>query len=302
MQFLAHIQMPEGGTLRCLMECSGEPVARLAQHSSAATLGTDYLCELDYGQDVGQLVKTEEAPPNEALPSFRVIRTLTAEDEAQLQSNAELAQKARQSFTLSVRYEKTPVKVLSVRFSFARERLFIRYSAAVAVDLRRFINQLQRDFKTVVDLWQVGARDEAARVGCVGICGRAACCCAWQRQFPNPGTRMAKAQSVPLNPVNANGRCGRLKCCLAFEYDQYSDAGQGVPEQGSMVRCLLEKQDETGIVVDRNVMGGKVTVRTRDGRTLKLVKEDVILVRPARPDDLTKGDGNEDSVGEWSEP
>jgi len=291
MQFLAHIQMPEGGTLRCLMP-----------EGTEFQLGDNYLCELDYGQDVGRLVKTEAHPPQEAMPAFRVIRKLTAEDAAQLNENAELAQKARQSFTLSVRYEKTPVKVLSVRFSFGRERLFIRYSAAVAVDLRRFINQLQRDFKTVVDLWQVGARDEAARVGCVGICGRAACCCAWQRQFPNLGTRMAKAQSVPLNPVNANGRCGRLKCCLAFEYDQYCDAGQGVPEQGSMVRCLLEKQDETGIVVDRNVMGGKVTVRTRDGRTLKLVKEDVILVRPARPDDLTKGDGNEDSVGEWSEP
>ena len=291
MQLIGHIQMPEGGTLRCLMP-----------EGTEFQLGDNCLCELDYGQDVGQLVKTEEAPPNEALPSFRVVRTLTAEDEAQLQSNAEQAQKARQWFTLSVRYEKTPVKVLSVRFSFARERLFIRYSAAVAVDLRRFINQLQRDHKTLVDLWQVGVRDEAARIGCIGVCGRESCCCTWQRQCPNPGTRMAKAQDVPLNPVNANGRCGRLKCCLAFEYGQYCEVGKDLPEMGSLVRCLLEKQEERGIIVERNVMCGKVTVRTQDGRMLRLLKDDVILVRAARPDDPAKGDGNEDSIGEWSEP
>jgi hypothetical protein len=64
----------------------------------------------------------------------------------------------------------------------------------------------------------------------------------------------------------------------------------------------LAKKEERGLVVDRDVMRGKVTVRTRDGRTLKLLKDDVMLVRAVRPDDPTKGDGNEDSIGEWSEP
>jgi len=293
---LAHIQMPEGSVLRCQMP-------EVGSNNYSPVLGDDCLCELDYGQDIGRLIKTEEHKPSEGLPAFRVIRKQTADDAAQLKENEELAQKARQSFMLSIRYEKTPIRVLHTRFSFTRERLFIRYRAAVAVDLRRFLSQIQRDYKTQVDLWQVSMRDEAALIGCMGICGREACCCAWQRQFPNPGTRMAKMQDVPLHPATANGRCGRLKCCFTFEYEQYRQAGKDMPEVGSMVRCLLEKKEETGVVIDRNIMCGKVTVRTRgEGRILKLLKDDVVLVRAARPDDQAKGDANEDSIGEWSEP
>jgi cell fate regulator YaaT (PSP1 superfamily) len=203
-----------------------------------------------------------------------------------------------------VRYEKSLVKVLHARFSFGRERLFIRYSAAVATDLRRFVSQIQRDYKTQVDLWQVGIRDETALIGCVGTCGRAACCCAWQCQPPAVNTRMAKVQDVQLNPVTANGRCGRLKCCLAYEYEQYRQEGQSLPEVGSTVRCLLDTQEESGVVIERNVMCGKLTVRLREGKILKLLKNDVELVHAPRPslNDQTKGDTHEDSVGEWSEP
>ena len=288
MQLVAHIQMPEGAMLHCLMPEDGPELL----------LGDKCLCELDCGQDVGTLSQVTELSLHAAAPTFRVVRKLTADDEAVLQANVEVAQKARQSFQLSVRYEKTPVKALHTRFSFGRERLFIRYSAAIAVDLRRFVSQIQRDYKTQVDLWQVGMRDETALVGCVGICGREACCCAWMRQFPSPGTRMARAQDVPPNPATANGRCGRLKCCLAFEYEQYRQAGQSLPETGSTV----ETQEGSGVVVDRNVMCGRLTVRLREGKVLKLTREDVVSVHTAHPGEQAKGDVNEDSVGEWSEP
>ena len=294
MQLLAQIQMPEGGTLNCRMpEGASE---------SDFPLGSFCLCELGYGQDIGCLIKIEELQSGATAPTFRVIRQQSPEDAAHLEANAELVQKARQAFQLAVRYEKAHVKVLHMRFSFTRKTLFIRYSAASSVDLRRFVSQIQRDYKTQVDLWQVGIRDEAALVGCIGVCGRAACCCTWQHQFPCLNTRMAKAQDVPLNPVTANGRCGRLKCCFAFEYEQYSQAGQGFPEVGSTVRCLTDKQGENGTVIGRDVMRGGVTVRTREGRILKLLKEDILVVHTARPCDHAKGDSHEDSVGEWSEP
>jgi len=292
MQLVAHIQIPEGNVLHC----------QIPEDGNELHLGDQCLFEMDYGQDIGRLVKVEERLPMMTPPTFRVLRKQTADDEANTKANAELAQKVKQAFQLSVRYEKTPVKVLHARFSFDRERLFIRYSAAVAVDLRRFVSQIQRDYKTQVDLWQVSARDEAAFVGCVGICGRMACCCAWQH-LPLPvNTRMAKVQDVPLNPVTANGRCGRLKCCLAYESEQYKLEGQNLPEVGSTVCCLLETQKVQGVVVERNVMCGRLIVRTREGQTLKLLKDDVELIHAARPDDQTKGDIHEDSVGEWSEP
>lgn len=295
MQKIVHVQMPEGGIVQCLLSEEHDPIALRP--------GEYGVCALDYGQDVGRIVKFTDPPAQGELPAFRVLRKQTAEDEEMLKANMEIATKALHAFQISVAHEKTPVKVLHVRFSFMRERLFIRYGASSVVDLRRFINQIQRDYKTVVDLWQVGVRDECAFIGCLGHCGRAACCCTWQRQFQNLSTRMAKMQDVPLNPVTANGHCGRLKCCLAFEWEQYREAGVGLPEAGSLVRCVLEDQEAEGMVVGRDVMRGRVTVRTKDGRFLTVAKDKVHVIRATRQDTPAKGDEtNEDSVGEWTEP
>jgi len=287
--------MPEGGVIQCVF-ADGAPETEFKA-------GERCVCALDYGQDVGRVVKVMASTEAMEMPSFRVLRKQTEADDAMLKANAELAEKARGAFQLSIVHEKAHVKVLHVRFSFMRERLFIRYGASVIVDLRRFINQIQRDFKTVVDLWQVGVRDECSFIGCLGHCGRSACCCTWQLQFQNLSTRMAKEQDVPLNPITANGHCGRLKCCLAFEWEQYREAGIGVPESGSLVRCLKEAHDAEGMVVGRDVMRGRLTVRTRDGRFLTVTKEDIELTRPSRPEPYSKGeDTHEDSVGEWTEP
>jgi cell fate regulator YaaT (PSP1 superfamily) len=295
MQKIVHVQMPEGGVLECAM----------AEGENAEEFKADEycICALDYGQDVGRIVKVTEAREGAEVPSFRVLRKQTEADEILVKANMRVAEKARHAFQISIAHEKTHIKILHVRFSFMCERLFIRYGAVVVVDLRRFINQIQRDFKTVVDLWQLGVRDECAFIGCLGHCGRSACCCTWQRKFQNLSTQMAKVQDVPLNPITANGHCGRLKCCLAFECDQYREAGIGLPESGSIVRCVNEAQDAEGIVVGRDVMRGRLTVRTREGRFLTLTKEDISVARPSRPELYSKGeDTNEDSVGEWTEP
>ena len=112
-----------------------------------------------------------------------------------------------------------------------------------------------------------------------------------------------RVQDVPLNPITANGHCGRLKCCLAFECEQYREAGMGMPESGSLVRCVNEAQDAEGMVVGRDVMRGRLTVRTREGRFLTVTKEDIHVARASRSDTVAKGeDTNEDSVSEWTEP
>jgi len=293
MQQIIHIQMPEGGVIQCLPPETQE----LSQ------AGESWVCALDYGKDVGRIVKFTELSEQGELPSFRLLRKQTDEDAQRQKENEALATKAQHAFQLSVLHEKAHVKVLHVRFSFMRERLFIRYGASAVVDLRRFINQLQRDYKTVVDLWQVGVRDECAFMGCMGHCGRVACCCSWQRGFKELSTRMARAQDIPLNPVTANGHCGCLKCCLAFEFENYQEAGLGLPEQGSVVQCVHEEQDVEGIVVGRDILRKKLTVRTREGRFLSVASADLRLLRPARPTIPSKGEETHESiVSEWSEP
>lgn len=292
MQTVARIRMPENGVFLC----------RVAP-SLALLPGERCLAELDYGLDVGTLLELygvhAGASDSDKAPSYRIVRKIGPADAERIQEREMAAERAKHAFMQSASHEKGHVKILHIRFSYGGERLFIRYSAQMPVDLRRFVGQLQRDFKTHVDLWQVGVRDEAALIGCLGPCGRAVCCCTWQRQFQPVNVRMAKTQEMSLNPVSINGTCGRLKCCLRFEYEQYRVAGEHLPEQGSIVRCLAHENVE-GMVINRDVMRGRLTVRTRDGRFLTMDAASATLIRPAvQRGDVQEGT-HEDSTGEWA--
>jgi cell fate regulator YaaT (PSP1 superfamily) len=285
--------MPESGNFQCRV-------------SAALSLAPndDCLVELDYGLDIGVVLElfgiNETVTSEDRIPAFRVVRKLMPEDASRTQENEALAAKAKHAFQLSVSREKGHVKVLHTRFSYGRERLFIRYSAQIPVDLRRFIGQIQRDFRTHVDLWQVGVRDEAALIGCLGPCGRSVCCCSWQRQFQPVNVRMAKTQEMSLNPVTINGSCGRLKCCLRFEEEQYRVAGEHLPENGSIVKCS-GAEDVEALVIGRDVMRGRVTVRTRDGRFLTVPRDTITVIRAVRTEDTGREDGREDIDREWAE-
>ncbi|MEI7899200.1 MAG: regulatory iron-sulfur-containing complex subunit RicT [bacterium] len=290
---VARIQMPEKGIFLC----------RVAPALSL-TPSDPCMVELDYGIDTGTVLEVfdinDRAESEEKVPAFRVVRKQVATDDQRIVENRALAKKAQQAFMLSVSREKGHVKVLHTRFSFGRERFFIRYVAQFPVDLRRFIGQLQRDFKTQVDLWQIGVRDEAALVGCLGSCGRAVCCCTWQHQCQPVNVKMAKDQEMSLNPVAINGSCGRLKCCLRFEYEQYRVAGAHLPEKGSVVTCG-DFENVEGLVIGRDVMRGRLTVRTRDGRFLTVLKDAITVLHAVRTEDTNKEGGDEDIVSEWSE-
>ncbi|MDD2456471.1 MAG: regulatory iron-sulfur-containing complex subunit RicT [Kiritimatiellae bacterium] len=293
MQPVARIKMPEKGIFNCRLP-----------DALALLPGDRCIVELDYGLDNGVVLEIigfhENGDAAEKIPGFRVVRKLDCGNDARLKDNAGLADKARNAFMLSVSTEKTHVKILHTRFSYGRERLFIRYAAAVPVDLRRFVAQLQRDYKTRVDLWQVGVRDEAALVGCLGPCGRAVCCCTWQQQFSGANVHMARVQDMSLNPITLNGSCGRLKCCIKFEYEQYRELESALPGLGSVVR-LNEPEMIDARVVGRDIMRGMLTVRSEDGRffTVKACETNVVRKVEAHSH---KEVADEDSDDEWSQP
>jgi len=295
MQTVARVRMPENGVFTCRV-------------SPGANLLPGDLCvvDLDYGLDIGTVLELfgigDETATGERMPSFRIVRKIESVDDTRIRENDELAEKAKKAFSLLVGRQKGGVKILHVRFSYTRSRLFIRYAALIPVDLRRFVGQIQRDFKTHVDLWQVGVRDEAALLGCLGPCGRAACCASWQKCFQPVNVRMARDQEMSLNPISINGSCGRLKCCLRFEHQQYQEAGSKLPESGSVVSCTSCENAE-GVVLSRDILRGRLTVRTRDDRFLTVGANEVTVVRKvSRSDEKGKDGENEDLGGEWTEP
>ncbi len=123
-----------------------------------------------------------------------------------------------------------PMKLVDVEWQFDHKKVTFYFTADNRVDFRQLVRDLAREFHTRVELRQIGARDEAARIGGIGSCGRELCCSTWLQEFQPVTTQAAKVQNLPLNPARLSGQCGRLKCCLNYELEQYMNALRRFPK------------------------------------------------------------------------
>jgi len=114
------------------------------------------------------------------------------------------------------------------------------YTAEERVDFRELIRILAEEFKVRIEMRQIGTRQEAARLGGIGICGRETCCSSWITNFKSVSTNTARTQQLPLNPQKLAGQCGKLKCCLNYEQDVYIDALKEFPD--SSIILITKKQ------------------------------------------------------------
>ena len=122
------------------------------------------------------------------------------------------------------------------------------YIADGRVDFRELIKVYASEFKLKVEMRQIGARQESAKVGGIGSCGRELCCSTWLTEFKSVNTTAARYQNLSINQTKLSGQCGRLKCCLNYELDTYLDALQGFPENCDNIQvakgnALLIKKD-----------------------------------------------------------
>ena len=109
-------------------------------------------------------------------------------------------------------------------------RHFFFYSADERVDFRQLIKVLAEEFKIRIEMRQINVREEAGRIGGLGVCGRELCCSTWLTNFKHVSTSAARYQKLSLNPIKLVGQCGRLKCCLNYELDTYTEALKDIPE------------------------------------------------------------------------
>ncbi len=127
------------------------------------------------------------------------------------------------------------MKMVDAEWQFDRGKLTLYFTSAQRVDFRSLVRELGAQHGTRVELRQIGARDEAARIGGLGSCGRELCCSTWLQEFKPVSTTAARAQHLPLNPTRLSGQCGRLKCCLNYELETYMRAVKGMPSAGTPV-------------------------------------------------------------------
>jgi cell fate regulator YaaT (PSP1 superfamily) len=121
------------------------------------------------------------------------------------------------------------MKINDVEIQGDNTKAIFYYTADDRVDFRELIKLLAEEFKLRIEMRQIGARQEASRLGGIGSCGRELCCATWMSDFKSVTTNAARVQQLTLNPQKLAGQCGKLKCCLNYEYDTYLDAMKGMP-------------------------------------------------------------------------
>lgn len=132
------------------------------------------------------------------------------------------------------------MKISDVEYQGDKTKAIFYYTADERVDFRELIKVMADEFKIRVEMRQIGARQEASRLGGIGSCGRELCCSTWLTDFRSVGTSAARYQQLSLNPLKLAGQCGKLKCCLNFELDSYLDALHDFPEVNN-VKLETEK-------------------------------------------------------------
>ena len=147
------------------------------------------------------------------------------------------------------------MKIGDVEYQGDGNKAIFYYIADERVDFRQLIKVLAETFKVRIEMKQIGARQEAARIGGIGPCGRALCCATWMSNFVSVSTSAARYQDISLNPQKLAGQCAKLKCCLNFEVDAYVESLKEMPEKN----VRLETLDATWYVFKTDVFKKEIT-------------------------------------------
>jgi cell fate regulator YaaT (PSP1 superfamily) len=153
---------------------------------------------------------------------------------------------------------KLNMKIGDVEFQGDGNKAIFYYIADERVDFRQLIKVFAETFRVRIEMKQIGARQEAGRIGGIGPCGRELCCSGWMTNFNSVSTSAARIQDISLNPQKLAGQCGKLKCCMNFEVDTYVDASKGFPSK----EIQLETLDNTYYHFKTDVFKGLMSYST----------------------------------------
>ena len=151
------------------------------------------------------------------------------------------------------------MKIIDANYNFDKSQLLFHFLADTRVDFRELAKKLAGNYRTRIELRQIGVRDKAKMVGGLGPCGRILCCNSFLNDFNSVSINMAKNQMLALNPTKINGVCGRLLCCLGYEDDTYTELKKDMPSLGQ----IYKNGDIEGKVVSLNLLKKTVTIETK---------------------------------------
>lgn len=257
-----------------------------APNGKVVKTGEQVIVETSKGLEIADCARGNHMVEDTAViqPLRPVVRVATKDDLRVAEINKQREKEAYEICRKKIAEHGLDMKLVDVECNFEGNKTMFFFTSDGRVDFRELVKDLAGIFRNRIELRQIGVRDEAKMLGGLGICGRPFCCSKFLNDFQPVSTKMAKMQSMSLNPSKISGSCGRLMCCLRYEQEAYEELVKNVPKQGAFV----ETPTGYGIVTQVNLLRQLVKVKL-DGegedtlRTFRAVE--VATVPGGRPKD-----------------
>lgn len=229
--------------------------------------GTVVILEANPGYDMGEvtltgkLVEVQMKKSHINLERYEIRNILRIATEEDKNRAAEAHAKEQDTMIKSRQLAKSlglEMKIGDVEYQGDGTKAIFYYIADGRVDFRQLIKVYAESFRVRIEMKQIGARQEAGRIGGTGPCGRELCCSTWMTQFSSVGTNAARIQNIALNPQKLAGQCAKLKCCLNYETPIYEEAVKKMPSR----HVPLETKDATYYLFSTDPLKGEVTYST----------------------------------------
>ena len=246
------------------------------------------ILENEDGEDIGTVAIPNRKISEEKLtaPLKRVIRIANSKD---LKHYEECKKKEKEAFEYCNKKIKEfglKMNLTDVEYKFDNTKLLFYFTADGRIDFRDLVKNLAAQYKTRIELRQIGVRDEIKRLGGNGVCGRELCCCSFLSDFETVSIKMAKDQNLALNPSKISGCCGRLMCCLKYEDEVYQEKISRLPHVGAIVKTI----DGVGEVDNVEILAELLRVRFKDGDVYKYKKynlKDIKVIKDVEKEEET---------------
>ena len=245
--------------------------------------GVPVVVETSKGMELADCVQgNHEVTDERIVPPLRPVLRLATADDLRV---AEIC-KAREKDAFKIAEQKIAdhgldMKLVDVECNFEGNKILFFFTSDGRVDFRELVKDLAGVFRTRIELRQIGVRDEAKMLGGIGICGRPFCCHQFLDDFEPVSTKMAKTQSLSLNPTKISGSCGRLMCCLRYEQEAYEELVKSVPKNGAFVETTAGYGNVTQVNLLRQQV--KVKLDGDDNSFRSFDADEVAVVPGGRP-------------------
>lgn len=221
------------------------------------------IVDTEDGEEIGKVAIPNRTLDESKIPKElkKVLRLANLKDKNHYEDCKQKEKKAFEFCNKKIKELNLKMNLTDVEFKFNNSKILFYFTADGRVDFRDLVKELAAEYKTRIELRQIGVRDEIKRLGGNGVCGRQLCCCSFLSDFETVSIKMAKDQNLSLNPSKISGCCGRLMCCLKYEDEVYQEKLKRLPHVGAIVST----PDGEGEIEQVETLAERIRVRIKNG-------------------------------------